>query len=135
VRRSNGAEARGNGAFLRICGTQGLKARAKRRVERIRPESANADTGIRNPAAVVPSRIFFTQGTGIGKTHQDRARAAADEAGETLVTIVAQQAGAKVDPSATWQGLGRNRRLKLGRMGLTVGSLAPSAIGPEGEDR
>jgi pyruvoyl-dependent arginine decarboxylase (PvlArgDC) len=68
---------------------------------------------------------------GVGKT----ARAAADEAGETLVTIVAQQAGAKVDPKATWRALGRNRRLKVGRMALTVGSLAPSAIGPEGEDR
>jgi arginine decarboxylase len=67
----------------------------------------------------------------LGKT----AKAAADEAGEALITIVAQQAGAKVDPKATWEGLGRNRHLKLGRMRLRIGSLAPSAVGPEGEER
>jgi arginine decarboxylase len=66
----------------------------------------------------------------IGKSAKD----ASDEAGEALVTIVAEQARARVDAKRIWSRL-RGSRLKVGRMNLRVGSIAPTAVGPEGEIR
>jgi arginine decarboxylase len=61
-------------------------------------------------------------------------QSATDEAGEALVTIIAERLGVRVDSKKLWSGRGRARRVRIGRTNYRVGSIAESVAGPEEED-
>jgi arginine decarboxylase len=58
-------------------------------------------------------------------------KTATDEAGEALLTIIAEKLDAKVDAKKLWDRRGRGRRVRVGGRGYRVGSVAASAVGPE----
>jgi arginine decarboxylase len=68
------------------------------------------------------------------ETKGKSARTATDEAGEALLTIVAEKVRAKVDAKKLWSRRGRDRRVRVGRTTVRVGSLAATAVGPEQRD-
>jgi hypothetical protein len=61
-------------------------------------------------------------------------RSATDEAGEALITIIAEKLGVRVDAKKLWSERGRARRVRIGRTSYQVGSSAESVEGPEEED-
>lgn len=61
-------------------------------------------------------------------------QSATDEAGEALITILAEKLGARVDAKKRWSERGRSRRMRIGRTAYHVGSIAESIEGPEEED-
>jgi arginine decarboxylase len=61
-------------------------------------------------------------------------KTATDEAGEALLTIMAEKAAARVDARKLWAERGRDRHVRVGRVELRVGSMAVSAIGPESQN-
>jgi arginine decarboxylase len=61
-------------------------------------------------------------------------RTATDEAGEALITIIAEKFGVRLDPEKTWSNRGRSGRVRIGRLTWQVGSVAVSVIGPETDD-
>jgi arginine decarboxylase len=61
-------------------------------------------------------------------------QSATDEAGEALITIIAEKLGARVDAKTLWSERGRSRRVRIGRTKYHVGWIAESAAGPEEDE-
>jgi arginine decarboxylase len=61
-------------------------------------------------------------------------KTATDEAGEALLTIIAEKLGARLDAKKTWANRGRSGRVRIGRLTWQLGSVAVSAVGPEADD-
>jgi arginine decarboxylase len=61
-------------------------------------------------------------------------KTATDEAGEALLTIIAEKLGARLDAKKTWANRGRTGRVRIGRLTWQLGSVAASVVGPEADD-
>jgi arginine decarboxylase len=62
------------------------------------------------------------------------AKTATDEAGEALLTIIAERFGASLDAKRVWANRGRTGRVRIGRLTWQLGAVAASAVGPEVDD-
>lgn len=65
------------------------------------------------------------------ETKGKSAKTATDEAGEALLTIVAEKIRAKVDAKKLWAKRGRDRKVRVGRETVRVGAITATAIAPE----
>jgi arginine decarboxylase len=61
-------------------------------------------------------------------------KTATDEAGEALLTIIAEKLGARLDAKKVWANRGRSGRVRIGGLSWQLGAVAVSAVGPEAED-
>jgi arginine decarboxylase len=61
-------------------------------------------------------------------------KTATDEAGEALLTIIAEKLRVRLDARKAWSNRGRTGRVRIGRMAWQVGSVSASAVGPEADD-
>lgn len=62
------------------------------------------------------------------------AKTATDEAGEALLTIIAEKLGTRLDAKKVWANRGRTGRVRIGRLTWQLGAVAASAVGPEADD-
>jgi arginine decarboxylase len=65
-----------------------------------------------------------------GKSEQT----AIDEAGEAVITLLAERIDVKVDAAKLWSGRGRERTVRMGGVKVRVGSITESAVCPEAQD-
>lgn len=68
------------------------------------------------------------------RTRGRSTQSATDEAGEALITIIAEKLDVRVDAKKLWSERGRSRRVRIGRTSYRVGSIAESMAGPEAEE-